>query len=112
MNAWPIALSTGCFYRRSIFDILDAVRDAGFREIEVCSFPKHLDYHNHEDVCRAGERMKLLGIHPVSFHAPFADKIDITSLDQAGRDAAVQELIRACEAAALIGCENIVLHPG
>lgn len=112
MNTWPIALSTGCFYRRSIFDILDAVKEAGFREIEVCSFPMHLDYHNNDDVRRAGERMRDLGIHPVSFHAPFADRIDITSLDPAQRDAAVHELIRACESAALIGCGHVVLHPG
>jgi sugar phosphate isomerase/epimerase len=112
MNEWPIALSTGCFYRQSIFDVLGAVRAAGFRQIEVCSFPKHLDYHNAADVHRAGERMRALDINPVSFHAPFSERIDITSLIDADREAAVVELITACEAAALIGCENVVLHPG
>ena len=112
MTDWPIALSTGCFYQRSIFDILAPVRDAGFREIEVCSSPRHLDYHNVDEVRRAGERMRELGVQPVSFHAPFAERIDITSFNQPVRDAAVQELIRACEAAAVLDCTHVVLHPG
>lgn len=112
MTEWPIALSTGCFYRRPIFDILGAVRDAGFELIEVCSFPAHLNYNNQADVQRAGEQIRQLGLRPFSFHAPFADQIDITSLDDGMRESAVQELLRACEAAAAMGCENIVLHPG
>lgn len=112
MIEWPIALSTGCFYRRSIFDVLPAVHAAGFRDLEVCSFPAHLDYHDADAVCRAGERMRELDLRPFSFHAPFAEAIDITSLQEIPRGAAVAELIRACEAAAKMGCENIVLHPG
>lgn len=112
MTDWPIALSTGCFYQRSIFDVLESVRDAGFREIEVCSSPKHLDYQNVDDVRRAGERMRELGLRPVSFHAPFAERIDITSLMESERETAIHELIRACEAAAILGCEYVVLHPG
>jgi sugar phosphate isomerase/epimerase len=112
MIEWPIALSTGCFYRRRIFDVLEPLRDAGFRQIEVCSFPAHLDYHNQDDVRRAGDRLRELQIHPVSFHAPFADHIDITALDEGEREAAIAELIRACDAAAQMGCDHIVLHPG
>jgi sugar phosphate isomerase/epimerase len=112
MNEWQIALSTGCFYRRPIFDILGPVRDAGFDLIEVCSFPAHLDYHNIPDVRRARAQLDSLGVNPVSFHAPFAERIDITSPDAGQRGASVQELIRACEAAAELGCGHMVLHPG
>lgn len=112
MTDWPISLSTGCFYRRRIFDILEAVREHGFKEIEVCSFPQHLDFHNTDEVRRAADCMHALGVRPVSFHAPFADRIDITSLDEAVREAAVQEMLRACEAAALMRCPQVVLHPG
>ena len=112
ITIWPIGLSTGCFYRHSIFTVLEAIRASGFEAIEVCSFPKHLDYHNESDVRRAGEMMRTLGLRPLSFHAPFADWIDITSPDDGIREAAVSELITACRAAALIGAENIVLHPG
>lgn len=112
MTDWPIALSTGCFYRRRIFDILEAVRESGFDEVEVCSFPQHLDFHNNDEVCRAADRMQALGVRPVSFHAPFADRIDITSPDEAVREAAVAELLSACGAAALMHCPQVVLHPG
>ena len=112
MNTWPTALSTGCFYQRSIFEVLDPIRSAGFQQIEVCSSPQHLDYHNEQDIRRAAEHMRKIGLNPVSFHAPFASKIDITSSDDGIRNAAVQELIHACESAALLGCENVVLHPG
>jgi sugar phosphate isomerase/epimerase len=112
MSPWPIGLSTGCFYQRSIFDVLDEIRASGFEQIEVCSFPKHLDYHCAPDVRRAGERMRALALKPLSFHAPFADRIDITSPDTAAREGAVTELFRACDAAAAMGVEHIVLHPG
>lgn len=112
MNSWPIGLSTGCFYRQSIFTVLHEIRASGFREIEICSFPKHLDYHCDSDVRRAGELIRSLDLRPVSFHAPFADSIDITSLDDGTREAAVHELMTACRAAALVGAENVVLHPG
>jgi sugar phosphate isomerase/epimerase len=109
---WPVALSTGCFYRRPILDVLHAVRGAGFRQIEVCSFPAHLDYHDTPAVERAAARLRELELDPVSFHAPFADRIDITSLDPDTREAAVAELLRACESAARLGCSHVVLHPG
>lgn len=92
--------------------MLKEVRGSGFDVIEVCSFPAHLDYHNKEDVSRAGGMLRSLGIRPASFHAPFAEKIDITALDAGAREHAVAELITACEAAASMGVENLVLHPG
>jgi sugar phosphate isomerase/epimerase len=112
MNQWPIGLSTGCFYHRSIFDVLGDIHASGFQQIEICSYPKHLDYHQKDQVREAGEMMRNLGLHPFSFHAPFADHIDITSLDESTRRGAVNELLIACEAAAAMGARHIVLHPG
>lgn len=112
MKPWTIGLSTGCFYSRPILSVLDEIRASGFDSIEVCSFPRHLDYHNRHDVTLAGNKIRDLGLRPVSFHAPFADSIDITVLDPAARKVAVAELLFACEAAAAMGVENLVLHPG
>ena len=111
-SVWPIGLSTGCFYRQDIREVLPAIRDAHFVEIEVCSFPKHLDYHNPEAVSSATTMIRKLGMVPFSFHAPFADHIDITSLDPAKRQIAVEELLVACRAASALGVKNVVLHPG
>ena len=112
MKPWNIGLSTGCFYSRPILSVLDEIRASGFDSIEICSFPAHLDYHKRVDVDRAAEKIRALGIRPVSFHAPFADRIDITALDPGQRELAVAELLAACDAAAAMGAENIVLHPG
>jgi len=109
---WPIGLSTGCFYRHSIFSVLEQIHDSGFHAIEVCSFPQHLDYHREDDVRRASEMMRHWNLRPISFHAPFADHIDITSPDDAIRETSITELITACRSAAQLGAENIVLHPG
>jgi sugar phosphate isomerase/epimerase len=112
MNPWPIGLSTGAFYRQSIAEVLQEIPRWGFRQIEICSFPKHLDYHREEEVRQAGALIRDHGLVPFSFHAPFADHIDITSLDTAVRRSAIQELQTACRAAAAMGVKHIVLHPG
>ncbi|MGB2429416.1 MAG: sugar phosphate isomerase/epimerase family protein [Akkermansiaceae bacterium] len=112
MSDWPIGMSTGCFYQSDILDILEVVRDGGFSMIEVCSYPAHLDYHDMEKVKAASRKIREVGIEPFSFHAPFADHIDITSLDEEQRRNSVRELIKASEAAAELGVRHMVLHPG
>ena len=112
MSDWPIGLSTGCFYRTSIFDCLESLRQGGFSMIEVCSFPAHLDYHDVEQVKRAGALINELGMEPYSFHAPFADHIDISALDHGRREAALAEILRAVEAASILGVRYFVIHPG
>jgi sugar phosphate isomerase/epimerase len=112
MSDWPIGISTGCFYQRSIFDCLEQVRDAGFTIIEICSFPAHLDYRDLGLVKRASQRIRDLHLEPYSFHAPFADHIDITSLDPEVRGPAVIAVEQAAAAAAELGARYFVIHPG
>jgi len=112
MSDWPIGLSTGCFYQKSIFDCLDAILAGGFSLIEICSSSTHLDYHDLGAVHRAAERLKSLGIGAYSFHAPFADRIDITSPDTSIREASIREVVAAAEAAAVLGTRYFVIHPG
>ncbi|QDT71425.1 sugar phosphate isomerase/epimerase family protein [Lacipirellula limnantheis] len=110
MSDWPIGISTGCFYQRSIFGCLEQVRDAGFTILEICSFPAHLDYRDLPLVKRAAQRIRELQLEPYSFHAPFADHIDITSGDPAVRGPAVVAVEQA--AAAELGARYFVIHPG
>ena len=56
--------------------------------------------------------MELLGIDAYSFHAPFGDRIDITSLNRHERNASVQEVLAAAEAAAQLKARYLVIHPG
>jgi sugar phosphate isomerase/epimerase len=112
MSDWPVGLSTGCFYQKSIFDCLEPILTGGFSLVEICSSPAHLDYHDFASIRRVAARLASLGIGAYSFHAPFADHIDITALDRDQRVASVREVITAAEAAALLGCRNLVVHPG
>lgn len=112
MSDWPIGMSTGCFYQTDILEVLEVIRDGGFSIIEVCSFPAHLDYHDKDKVRKASRKIREVGLEPFSFHAPFAQHIDITSLDEGQRRRSIAELIKASEAAAEIGVRHMVLHPG
>ena len=112
MPHWRIGLSTGCFYNHNILDCLPLIRESGFSTIEVCSSPAHLDYHDEAAVRRAAQRIAELGMDAYSLHAPFAEKIDISSVDDAQRHAAIEEITMAAKAAALLHVHYFVLHPG
>lgn len=108
----PLGLSTGAFWRGPLLACLEPIRDAGFRQIEVASSPSHLDFHDRAACAAAAARIRELGLGVHSFHAPFADSIDISALDSRARDAAVREISRAAEAAAILESRFFVLHPG
>ncbi len=112
MSDWPVGLSTGCFYQRNILDSLDGIQRSGFNLIEICSAAKHLDYHDRSAVESAARRIRELRLEPYSFHAPFADHIDISHPDESERRRAVQEILNAAEAAAILGVGYFVIHPG
>jgi sugar phosphate isomerase/epimerase len=112
MGDWPVGLSTGCFHRIDIEACLEPVRDAGFSILEICSFPAHLNYHDRAAVERAAERLRSLALEAYSFHAPFAERIDITAPNPEERELAVREILAAAEAAAALGVRYLVIHPG
>jgi sugar phosphate isomerase/epimerase len=112
MGDWPVGLSTGCFHDQPFAECLPAIRAAGFDVLEVCSFPAHLDYRDRRAVEGAAARLHELELEAYSFHAPFAQAIDITALDGGARQRAIGEITRAAEAAAVLGVRYFVLHPG
>ena len=112
MTNWPIGLSTGCFYRVNLLDCLETIRASGFSMIEVVFSPEHLDYKSPSAVRLAAEKINQLGMEAYSFHAPFAPEIDISSPDEVRRANAMQEILVAVEAAAILGVHYFVIHPG
>lgn len=112
MTNWPIGLSTGCFYKTPILDCLETIRASGFCMIEVVFSPQHLDYKDLGAVRRTALRIEDLGMEAYSFHAPFANDIDISSPDFAIREHALDEILRAVDAASLLGVHYFVIHPG
>jgi len=106
------SISTGCFYRSPIQDVLHWFAKYEFTDLEICSFPAHLDFHDHEQVKTAGKMIRDSGLRAHSFHAPFAEGIDISSWDESIRSSSIDELRLACDAAKNLGSQYIVLHPG
>lgn len=111
MSDWPVGLSTGCFYKMSIFDCLEPIRNGGFSMLEICSSPGHLNFHDLQTVANVSRILKDLGLEAYSFHAPFID-VDISSLDQQHRKYSLDQLIIAAEAAATLEVRHLVIHPG
>lgn len=112
MSDWPVGISTGCFFKTSIFECLDPLVAGGFTMLEICSSPAHLDYHDIESVRKVAKGCQERGIECYSFHAPFADHIDITSPDPHMRRNSLHEIQRAAEAAATLQVRHFVIHPG
>jgi sugar phosphate isomerase/epimerase len=112
MTDWTIGLSTGCFYRTSIFDVLGPIRESGISSLEICSSHDHLDYHDISTVKRAAREIAKQGLEVFSFHAPFGKDIDISGIDTGQRARSLEEVLTAVEAAGIIGARYFVLHPG
>ena len=112
MSDWPIGLSTGCFYRTDVFEVLEPIRDGGFSMLEISSAPRHLDFHDREVLERLARRLHDLDLEVYSFHAPYGPSLDISSLDRAERWYAQQEMLLAVEAAARLNARWFVIHPG
>ena len=112
MIAYPIGLSTGCFYKQSIFEIVDPIRASGFTSLEITASPSHLDFHDLPRVRRAATRIIELGLEVYSYHAPFGLHLDFTSTDDLLREASVEEILFSMEAAATLGARYFTLHPG
>lgn len=112
MSDWPVGISTGCFYFMSFFDCLEPILRGGFSMIEIASSKTHLDYHDKHAMKKAARTLEERGIEAYSFHAPFREDIDVTSLDEAGRAHARREIFAAADAAAILGVRYFVFHPG
>jgi sugar phosphate isomerase/epimerase len=112
MTDWTIGLSTGCFYRTSIFDVLGLIRESGISSLEICSSRDHLDYHDINTVKRAAGEIAKHGLEVFSFHAPFDKEIDISGINDNQRARSLADVLTAVEAAGALGARYFVLHPG
>ena len=112
MNNWAVGLSTGCFYKTPILDVLTDIRQSGLSILEICSYPDHLDYHDMKKVREAAQQIQKMGLEPFSFHAPFANHIDITSPDEKQWQHSLQEILQAARAAMELQTNYFVIHPG
>jgi sugar phosphate isomerase/epimerase len=111
MNDWAIGLSTGSFYRTSLFECLPDIRSHGFELVELCTYPAHVNIHDPAEMTRAADTLRSLGVRAASVHAPFGPHIDITAPGKE-RERSLREIHAAAQAAAVVGAGTLVLHPG
>jgi sugar phosphate isomerase/epimerase len=96
----------------NFFDCIEPICRGGFSMLEIASSRTHLDYHDKHAMRKAARTLETMGMEAYSFHAPFREDIDVTSLDEAGRAHARREIFSAAEAAAILGVRHFVFHPG
>lgn len=106
-----IAVSTSAFYKTTIFEAISLIHSAGYKYVEVFAKKGHFSCNHRESVNKVKHQLSKLNLVPVSFHAPFGQGIDLASLDEKKRAYAVWLQAQACEAASIIGCPIMVLHP-
>lgn len=109
---WEVGLSTGIAYRHPIGEALEPIARAGFRAVEVCTAPTHLDLTQPRELEEMRARMSRLGLRCHSLHAPFGHDINITSPDAGQRGLSLERLIRAADALQILGGAHYVVHPG
>ena len=105
---WRFAAATGCCVNLPVLTALDACREAGVMAVELGTPPRHFDPWRHDEVTGLGERLRQLGIEPVSIHAPFGGLLDLSDPNAHHRHAAIGAILTAAAALREIGGSRIV----
>ena len=108
---WPIGISTGIAYRHPIEATLEPIRASGLTQIEVSTAPQHVDLRHDWALRDLAQRIRERGLAVQSLHAPFGHDINLTSPDPHQRAQAVERLVRAADALAILGGGMYVIHP-
>lgn len=109
---WPLVLSTSCFLNEPVSEVLQPVTEAGFDSIEIASSMTHFDYHSSQAVSVLEKKLKEMDIKVNSLHAPYKDFVDLTQVDETGRQKAVEEVLSSARALSILGGKTLVVHGG
>lgn len=109
---WEITLSTSIALDRPALQSLPAIREAGFRRIQLSASPVHLDFGDETAVAAVRSEAERLGLSVTSIHAPFGTEADITVLDDTLRQKAVQRVLSSVSALSALGGRTLVIHAG
>lgn len=109
---WDVGISTGIAYERPIGEVIGPLARAGFRAVEVCTAPHHLDVADRAAVAAASEALRGEGLRVVSLHAPFGTDLNFAAPDAAQRRHTLDVMVRAADALVALGGRLYVVHPG
>ncbi|MGQ9681615.1 MAG: sugar phosphate isomerase/epimerase family protein [Anaerolineae bacterium] len=91
---------------------LRAIRNAGFRHVELFASPGHFDWEDRGTVMRIRAALRALELTVCSLHAPWAPGQDVASLDALCRQRSLEAIARAMDALVAVGGDVLVMHPG
>ncbi|OGS17556.1 MAG: hypothetical protein A2219_01250 [Elusimicrobia bacterium RIFOXYA2_FULL_50_26] len=113
-----LGISTGIFHEKNLLELLPHLRRAGFTTLEIWASTEvrngeraHFDWKNRDSIAALSQKLAELGMKAHSMHAPFSNEVDVSSLDEHRRAAAVRETVLAMEALKLLGGQILVAHP-
>lgn len=105
-----VAASTWTFKEYPLLKALEVIHLLGVGEVELWAEGAHLDPRGElPDLEAAGSALDRLGLWPTGMHGPFKG-LDISSADDARRQANVDVIKKALDAAAALDCVHVVVH--
>ena len=107
---WKIAVSTGSCTEQPIVETLASLHAAGVTAVELGTPPRHFDPWQHDEVAVLSRELQRLHIAPVSLHAPFGARLDLSDPDRHHRHAALGAILAAASALHELGGTRLVVH--
>ena len=104
-----IGFSTGFFYDRDLIESLPLIRKYGFKVVELWAGASNWGQYTHYNWLEQSYtdalkiKLKENGLRVSSVHAPFSETVDISSLDENIRKAAVDECVQVTRALKELG---------
>jgi len=108
---WSIGVATGSCITRPVLEVLDTLKAADVRGVEIGTLPHHFDYRAPDLVAALDARLRVLSIAPVSIHAPFGPAFDLADHHERRRDAAREAILASARALKRLGGRIVVAHP-
>jgi sugar phosphate isomerase/epimerase len=109
--SWRIGIATGACTERPILAVLDAIEASGLRGLEFSTPPHHFAPWQPKEVEVVAGRLLNSPLVPVSMHAPFGGRLDLSDADEHRLQDTLQTVLTAASALARLGGSVLVAHP-
>ncbi len=108
---WRIGVATGVCPERPILGVLDAIEASGLRGLEFSTPPHHFAPWQPKQVDQVCGRLANSPLIPVSMHAPFGGRFDLSDPDPHRLQDTLRTILTCASALAQLGGTLLVVHP-
>jgi sugar phosphate isomerase/epimerase len=109
--SWRIGVATGTCLEHPILGALDAIETSGIRGVEFGTPPHHFAPWEPAQVDAVVARLHGSPFVPVSMHAPFGGRLDLSDGDPYRLEDTLRTALTAAQALARLGGRILVAHP-